>query len=365
MGRRLPFERRRAFLTYSGPVQITVNLGVWILLLVTGWALIFRPALGSQIVASSGPTDTSWATAFYYSGNVLTTLGLGDVVARDGLFRLLTVVEAGIGFATVSMAITYFLSVYSALTERKVSAALLHHRTYDTGDAASLLAGLARDGGLPGAPDELVSMAGSYSARWRPTPPIRCCVTSTSSAPTTPCPRVLLLSFDAVSLLQAALDPDHYRTLTRSPAAAALTAAAHQLLTELVPHSRTRPPGPAEEKAWRGHLEAAAGRFADAGLRLRVDLGAAAEDYVGLRTRWDAPLRALAAAMLYDWDNIEPAGPVIAPPTSSPRCPRSRHRPFGTRQRPGGPCHEPGPGGRPGRFPVSCAGAPGRFGIGG
>lgn len=160
VGRRLPFERRRAFLTYSGPVQITVNLGVWILLLVTGWALIFRPALRSQIVASSGTTDTSWATAFYYSGYVLTTLGLGDVVARDGLFRLLTVVEAGIGFATVSMAITYFLSVYWALTERKVSAALLHHRTYDTGDAASLLAGLARDGGLPGAPDELVSMAG-------------------------------------------------------------------------------------------------------------------------------------------------------------------------------------------------------------
>jgi hypothetical protein len=313
VGRRLPFQRRRAWLTYSGPLQITLGLGVWILLLVTGWALIYRPALGTQIVASSGPTDTSWATAFYYSGYVLTTLGLGDVVAHDGLFRLLTVMEAGIGFATVSMAITYFLSVYSALTQRKMSAALLHHRSYDTGDAAALLAGLARDGELPGAADELMSMAGFVQ---------RALETHTSypvlryfhqQRTYYALPRILLLSFDAVSLLQAVLDPDHYRALTRSPSAAALTASAHQLLAELVPKAHTRPPGPADEQAWRRRLEAAAAQFGDAGLSLRADTGTAAEDYVRLRAGWDAPLRALAAAMLYDWDDIEPPAPRDGP----------------------------------------------------
>jgi hypothetical protein len=104
-------DRRRRLLGYSGPVQITVGLAAWIVVLVAGWAMVFQPALGTGVVGSDGHTDPGWATAFYYSGYTLTTLGLGDVVAATGLYRLLTVAEAVIGFATVSMAITYFLSV--------------------------------------------------------------------------------------------------------------------------------------------------------------------------------------------------------------------------------------------------------------
>ena len=47
--------------------------------------MIFKPALGSAVQASSGPTDAGWATAFYFSGFNLTTLGVGDLSSKTGL----------------------------------------------------------------------------------------------------------------------------------------------------------------------------------------------------------------------------------------------------------------------------------------
>jgi hypothetical protein len=303
---RLPARRRRAFLTCSGPVQVVVSLGAWIVLLVVGWAMVFQPALGSGITVTGDPQARSWAVAVYYSGYTLTTLGLGDVTAHTALYRLLTVVEAVVGFATVTMAITYFLSVYSALTQRKVSAGLLHHRTYGTGDAAVLLAGQAQDGELPGARDELGTLA-EFVQRALEThasyPVLRY---FHQRQPCYSVPRVLLLALDGVALLRTALDRERYRSVVGSPSVAALDAAAHQLLAELVPGSRPHPPTAAERRCWRERLHRAAGQLADAGLEVRCDLDAAAEDYVEQRSGWGDPLRALADAMAYDWCDVEP-----------------------------------------------------------
>lgn len=113
--------------------------------------MIDKPALGTAIRAWSGPTDASWATALHYSGFNLTTLGVGDVTAKTSLYRLLMVTEAAIGFASFSMVITYFLSVYSSLTGRNAFGQGLHHQAGRTGHAAILLARKADGGDLSGA----------------------------------------------------------------------------------------------------------------------------------------------------------------------------------------------------------------------
>lgn len=59
---------------------------------------------------------------FYYSGYSLTTLGTGDIVPKTATYRLLTVLEAVLGFSTFTRTLTYFLSVYSALRQRNVFA---------------------------------------------------------------------------------------------------------------------------------------------------------------------------------------------------------------------------------------------------
>ena len=49
----------------GGPAQIVLTLAAWFGLLLVGWAMVYEPVLGRSIVASSGPTDTSWTTALY------------------------------------------------------------------------------------------------------------------------------------------------------------------------------------------------------------------------------------------------------------------------------------------------------------
>lgn len=100
-------------------------------------------------------TDTSWATAIYYSGFLITTLGTGDVVPKTGLYRLLAILETVPGFVTISMVITYFLSVYSSLATRNAFAQGLHHATANTDDAAQLLVMLADGADLPDARSQL------------------------------------------------------------------------------------------------------------------------------------------------------------------------------------------------------------------
>jgi ion channel len=80
-------RRRRSLLSYAGPAQIALTMRAWLLLLLAGWAFVYRPALGRSVLAASGPTDLSWATALYYSGFTLTTLGTGDVAAVSATYR--------------------------------------------------------------------------------------------------------------------------------------------------------------------------------------------------------------------------------------------------------------------------------------
>ncbi len=232
--------RRRDFLSYGGPVVISATLIGWFLLLNAGFALLFKPALGTAIVASSGPTPTDWAAAFYYAGFNITTLGVGDLAPSTGAYRLLTIAAAATGFAYFSMSITYFLSVYSHLTGRNAYARGLHHLTGRSGDAAALIARLADGEALDGARQHLGSKADylrqiNQSHRFYPV--LRHFHYRDRSYAL---PRILLIALDVATLIRAALDPEHYRRLLRSAELAELTEAAHDLLAGLA--SDARPP---------------------------------------------------------------------------------------------------------------------------
>ncbi|MYZ46614.1 potassium channel family protein [Propylenella binzhouense] len=299
-------QRRRNLLSYSGPVLITVTLFVWLVLLVAGWAMIFKPALGSGVQASSGHTDTGWATAFYFSGFNLTTLGVGDVSPRTGLYRLLTITEAALGFAFFSMVITYFLSVYSNLTSRNAFAQGLHHLTGNTDDAAELLARIADGSEISAARQHLSAKAGflrEIHQTHRFYPVLRY---FHYREPYYALPRILLTALDTATLMRSALERDRYAREIEAPAMGELFEAAMSLMRELIPAAQPHQPSADEVSLWRERYTDALARLARAGLQVRADSEAGADDYVALRREWDSPVRELAAIMLYEWGSIEP-----------------------------------------------------------
>lgn len=302
-------RRRDGFLSFAGPVLMVTTAATWFLLLLVGFALIVWPALGTAIQATSGPTPDGFAAALYYSGWSLTTLGTGDLVPQTGTFRLLMVTQAVIGFSVLTLTLTYFMSVYSALVRRNTLALGLHQLSGSTGSAAELTARLGAGGSFDDARSILSDVA------WR----ILDLLESHHSYPVLhyfrmkdaryAMARVALLAVETAAIFRTALSEDH-RSLSNSAAIDMLGGSGQTLLSET---AKTFLPQGAPDEARRQDDERAARlRFAALCDRLRkAEIATAAEPeeagsrYLELRSKWIGLTRAFATSMDYSWSDIE------------------------------------------------------------
>jgi hypothetical protein len=310
--------RRDSFLTYAGPTIIFATVGMWVVLLLAGFALIYWPALGEGIAAPDGPTPTGFATALYVSGVSLSTLGTGDLVAQDDWHRLLMASEAIVGFSVVTASLTYLLGVYNAIMRNNASAAWMHHATGDRGDAVQLICHLGPGGDFNGARGTLSTMSHDLVEIVESHHTYVVLRFFRFTNPDLSLPRVALLTLDTTSLIATALDQDAYRTLRGSAAVVQLRKGGRQLVTELAPNFI--PSGmPAEEArhldepAWREHYRKALLALRDEGIRTVADPAAGEERYVALRREWMPLVAAFTHYLAYDWQEVAPAQPETRP----------------------------------------------------
>jgi hypothetical protein len=115
-------RRRERFLAIFGPLSLLALVGVWAMGLVVGFA-------GLQWSARSNLRPLSATGHFiddlYMSGTTFVTLGLGDVQPVGYVARLITVVEAGTGFAFLAIVIAYFPVLYQSFSRREAQLTLL------------------------------------------------------------------------------------------------------------------------------------------------------------------------------------------------------------------------------------------------
>lgn len=119
--RRLAHERPTA-LTIAGPSALTCVVGVWGLLLVVGWALVYWPHLPEAFLLGTGLTPSgqdNFVDALYVSLVTLGTLGYGDIAPRTDWLRLAGPLQAFVGFAFLTAVISWVLSVYPVLGRRR------------------------------------------------------------------------------------------------------------------------------------------------------------------------------------------------------------------------------------------------------
>lgn len=298
-------------LSYAGPTLLVLTVFVWVALLLLGFTLIVWPALGSAIQSSSGGTPTSFAAALYYAGFSLTTLGTGDIVPLSAFYRLLTVLMAAVGFSVLTLSLTFFTSVYSALVRRNTFALSLHHRALGTADAAVLLTHLGPSGDFSDARSELTSIAQSLINLYESHHfyPVLHYFRFQKDAYSLS--RIALLSLDTATLIRSALDERSYPSLVRSSAVAALWGGGIQLLEGLSANFLPQPkPSKADdvkqetEQLWRAHYHQAVTRLRAEGIAVVEDVEAGADEYIALRRQWGAYVVAFADYALYEWDNV-------------------------------------------------------------
>lgn len=118
-----PPERRERRMGVFAPLIVMALLAAWILMLITGYGLMF-----DALRASLRPSPDSLGTSLYFAAVSLLTIGYGDYVATDGPSRIVAIAAAGTGLGVVALTITYLFSLYANLQRREILVATLDAR---------------------------------------------------------------------------------------------------------------------------------------------------------------------------------------------------------------------------------------------
>lgn len=301
---------RDVVLSYGGPIILVLTVAVWAALLFLGSGLIAWPELGTGVRATSGTTPTDFVTALYYGGYSLTTLGTGNLVPETGALKLLMVILALVGFSFVTLTITYFMSVYSALLRRNKLAQSLHQGSGGSGDAAGILlsAGPGGDfragsGQLSQIGRDVIDLLESHHLY-----PVlhyfRMLKPRYSTA------RVVMLTLDTASLARCALGSSH-RDFAGSGAIQILWGSGLELLddttkTFISDKSHEKASRQSDEEEARHHYRSALRKLSDGGIETAEDPALGEEEYLELRGQWITRVRALAQFTGYRWNEISP-----------------------------------------------------------
>jgi ion channel len=115
-------HRRERFLAIFGPLSLLGLAAVWAMGLILGFAGM-QWAAGSNLrpVRATG----RFVDDLYMSGTTFFTLGLGDVRPVGHIARLITVAEAGTGFAFLAIVVAYFPVLYQSFSRREARLTLL------------------------------------------------------------------------------------------------------------------------------------------------------------------------------------------------------------------------------------------------
>ena len=177
-------NRREGLLALYGPMSLLLLLALWAVGMLFGFALA---AVGGRLQPSKGAgLPRSFTTDLYFSGTTLFTLGLGDVTPRASVSRVLTVLEAGLGFAFLAMVISYLPvalpGVLAPRTERFLARRARRHAAH----RGRVVAPQQRSAGRQ--PARNPARVGTLRRRhcWRATSPIPCSDTFARSTTTSP-----------------------------------------------------------------------------------------------------------------------------------------------------------------------------------
>src|ERR1700735_4911931 len=132
--------RQQSFLGYFGPLSLILLLEFWAAGLILGFALL-QYGLGGHEQLSNEPI--TFARILYHSGETFFTLGYGDIVPISAWARVLSVLEAGLGFGFLGVVIGYLPVVYASFSRREIQISMLDARAGSPPTASELLVRLA------------------------------------------------------------------------------------------------------------------------------------------------------------------------------------------------------------------------------
>lgn len=106
----------------AGPVGLVATIATWATLLLVGWALLLWPHLESFRDAAGKPAQGGFWEALHISAGNLSTMGFGDVTPVDQWLRVVSPLEALLGFGLLTASVTWLFAVHPAVQRRRALA---------------------------------------------------------------------------------------------------------------------------------------------------------------------------------------------------------------------------------------------------
>lgn len=304
---RLPFNRDAVW-SFCGAVTVVCLVLVWSTLLAVGAALMLHPALGEGVRSSSSPHVHDFLSALYVGGSSLSIASSSDFYPQTGPYRLLYLVNALIGTASISVTITYVLQIYNAVQQRNALGLSMCMMTKCTADPAILLAGLGPQGRFDTGYTIVANLATELAAVKEAHHLYPVLFFYRPYHPASSIPQIAFIALDTVTLLRSALDDGQYRWLKESAAVENLGGMALLLAKTLegtflpgaAPDTHDGPAQAGQHDAWCASYRAALRQLEQAGICVRADQDAGAQQYARMRQAWDPYVERLARYMDYD-----------------------------------------------------------------
>ena len=309
--RNLNRRLRHRLLSAVGPLLMPLLITILLLTLMTGFALIYLPRLETGFQVGESAHGSQVLQAFYFSGITLTTLGYGDILPISSLMRMLALFESALGMATISISITYLLTVYSALERKRAVALKFYHQARQGADISGFISSHFARGrfhslteSLREATRDLQELLESHIEHpvihyFHPVEVYK------------GLPRALFVVLETVAILNAHLDEKEYIEAGDHPDVLIAGDNARHVLFELVTSLKlenlaTAPFESEEETLARRQkcFNRAARHLQRRKIKIRSDIEQAFLEYSSDRAAWERQLYHFADFLGYDWDEV-------------------------------------------------------------
>lgn len=308
---KLSRSRRHRLLNIVGPLLQPLFIILLIALLVLGFALIYYPRMPSNFTIHAEAANEPFMASLYFSGITLTTVGYGDIVPHTSGMRLTALFESASGFALISLAITYLITVYGALERKRAVAISFYHQAEEGANVAAFIihhfvAGrfYSLETTLRMATRDLQELLESHVEHpvihyFHPIEVYKSL------------PRVLFLALETCAVIRSCLDNEEYSVTCNHPDVRSLEATSRHVLKELLASlelerrtARRKESVFEESRRWQDRFDQTMRKLREAGIKTRPQADVAWEHYRARREEWEAQLHRFSNYLGYDWDEI-------------------------------------------------------------
>jgi hypothetical protein len=308
---KLSRSRRHRLLNTIGPLLLPLLIILFIVFFVLGFALIYYPRMPANFTVQAQANSPAWIESLYFSGVTFTTVGYGDIAPHTTGMRLTALLESASGFALISLAITYLITVYRALERKRAVALSFYHQAEEGANVAAFITHHFVSGRFYGleatmrlATRDLQELLESHVEHpvihyFHPIEVYKSL------------PRVIFLALEICAVIRSCLDDKEYAEICHHPEVRTFEASSGHVLRELLSsleverRAKRRKETPFEEaQRWRSRFEQTMRQLKNANIKTRPDRAAAWEFYRQRREEWEAQLHRFSKHLGYDWDEI-------------------------------------------------------------